>query len=280
MNKRLYKLESNETGKLMLIFTSLVAVYMLLSIICTALSNSSSTDTAFIMKTIFVFIGALIIVLTGVAMIKRLYNLLFTDEGFVRLSFPVKNHEHLNSNLKLAAARLGIMLIIFFTGLGISDSVAKERVERWGVGNLYSDIVDNYTMNGLSSPAAKTVLVIAVLIIAFAVIAVNIYLSFVFTLTVSSRICGKYNILQKKGVIFITGIVMYNVHLLIMDLFSRIEYSYSEWLAFGKGYDLFGPDCCLISAIDRPVINILIYGVTAVLMYRISANILDKKLDI
>ncbi len=280
MNKRLYKLESNETGKLMLIFTSLVAVYMLLSIICTAVSNSASTDSAFIMKTIFVLISALIIILAGFAMIKRLYSLLFTDDGLARLSFPVKNHEHLNSNLKYAATRLGIMLIIFFTGLGISDAVVKNRVERWGIGNLYSSFLDIYTGNGLSSPVAKTVLTIVILIIAFAVIAANIYLSFVFTLTISSRICGKYNILQKKGVIFITGIVMYNVHLLIMDLFSRIEYSYSEWLAFGKGYDLFGPDCCLISAIDRPVINTLIYGVTAVLMYRISANILDKKLDI
>ncbi|MBP1584480.1 MAG: hypothetical protein ILP17_02155 [Lachnospiraceae bacterium] len=280
MNKRLYKLESNEIRKMMLLFTSLVAVYMLLSIICTAVSNNTTTDAAFIMKTIFVFIGALLIILTAIAMIKRLYNLLFTGEGLVRISFPVKNHEHLNSNLKHAAAWLGIMLIIFFTGLGISDAVVKNRVERWGVGNLYSDLADNYTMNGLSSPAAKTVLTIVILIIAFAVIAANIYLSFVLTLTLSSRICGKYNILQKKGVIFITGIVMYNVHLLIMELFSRIEYSYSEWLAFGRGYDLFGPDCTLLSAIDRPVMNILIYGVTAVLMYRISANILDKKLDI
>ena len=280
MNKRLYKLESIVTGKIMLIFTLLVAVYMLLSIICTVASNSTSTDSAFIMKTIFVLISALIIILAGFAMIKRLYNLLFTDEGLMRLSFPVKNHEHLNSNLKYAATRLGIMLIIFFTGLGISDAVVKNRVERWGVGNLYSSFLDIYTGNGLSSPVAKTVLTIVILIIAFAVIAANIYLSFVFTLTVSSRICGKYNILRKKGVIFIAGIVMYNIHLLIAELFTRIEYSYSEWLAFGRGYDLFGPDCTLLSAIDRPVINILIYGVTAVLMYRISANILDKKLDI
>ena len=280
MNKRLYKLESIVTGKIMLIFTLLVAVYMLLSIICTVASNSASTDSAFIMKTIFVLISALIIILAGFAMIKRIYNLLFTDEGLVRLSFPVKNHEHLNSNLKYAATRLGIMLIVFFTGLGISDAVVKNRVERWGVGNLYSSFLDIYTGNGLSSPAAKTVLTIVILIIAFAVIAANIYLSFVFTLTASSRICGKYNILRKKGVIFITGIVMYNIHLLIAELFTRIEYSYSEWLAFGKGYDLFGPDCTLLSAIDRPVMNILIYGVTAVLMYRISANILDKKLDI
>ena len=280
MNKRLYKLESIVTGKIMLIFTLLVALYMLLSIICTVASNSASTDSAFIMKTIFVLISALIIILAGFAMIKRSYNLLFTDEGLVRLSFPVKNHEHLNSNLKYAATRLGIMLIVFFTGLGISDAVVKNRVERWGVGNLYSSFLDIYTGNGLSSPVAKTVLTIVILIIAFAVIAANIYLSFVFTLTASSRICGKYNILQKKGVIFITGIVMYNIHLLIAELFTRIEYSYSEWLAFGKGYDLFGPDCTLLSAIDRPVINILIYGVTAVLMYRISSNILDKKLDI
>lgn len=280
MNKRLYKLESNEIRKLMLVFTSLVAVYSFLSIICSAVSNNTTTDTALIMKTILVLISALIIILTGAVMIRRLYDLLFTDEGLVRFSFPVKNHVHLNANLKHAAVWLGIMLIIFFTGLGISDTLQQSRDERWGVGDLYSSVTGLYTMNGMSSPAAKSALSIAILIIAFVVIASNIYLSFVFMLTVSSRICGKYNILQKKGVIFLTGVVIYNVHLLIMELFSRIEYSYSEWLEFGKGYDLFGPDCGLISNIDRSVMNILFYGVTAVIMYRISKNILDKKLDI
>ena len=280
MNKRLYKLESNEIRKLMLVFTSLVAVYSFLSIICSAVSNNTTTDTALIMKTILVLISALIIILTGAVMIRRLYDLLFTDEGLVRFSFPVKNHVHLNANLKHAAVWLGIMLIIFFTGLGISDTLQQSRDERWGVGDLYSSVTGLYTMNGMSSPAAKSLLSIAILIIAFVVIASNIYLSFVFMLTVSSRICGKYNILQKKGVIFLTGVVIYNVHLLIMELFSRIEYSYSEWLEFGKGYDLFGPDCGLIANIDRSVMNILFYGVTAVIMYRISRNILDKKLNI
>lgn len=280
MNKRLYKLESNEIRKLMLVFTSLVAAYSFLSIICSAVSNNTTTDTALIMKTILVLISALIIILTGAVMIRRFYELLFTDEGLVRFSFPVKNHVHLNANLKYAAVWLGIMLIIFFTGLGISDTLQQSRDERWGVGDLYSSVTGLYTMNGMSSPAAKSLLSIAILIIAFVVIASNIYLSFVFMLTVSSRICGKYNILQKKGVIFLTGVVIYNVHLLIMELFSRIEYSYSEWLEFGKGYDLFGPDCGLISNIDRSVMNILFYGVTAVIMYRISRNILDKKLNI
>ena len=280
MNKRLYKLESNEIRKLMLVFTSLVAVYSFLSIICSAVSNNTTTDTALIMKTILVLISALIIILTGAAMIRRLYDLLFTDEGLVRFSFPVKNHVHLNANLKHAAVWLGIMLIIFFTGLGISDTLQQSRDERWGVGDLYSSVTGLYTMNGMSSPAAKSLLSIAILIIAFVVIASNIYLSFVFMLTVSSRICGKYNILQKKGVIFLTGVVMYNIHLLVVELFSRIENAFSVDFYMHTGYELFGPDECFISEIDRPLVNILFYGVTAVIMYRISKNILDKKLDI
>ena len=280
MNKRLYKLESKEIRKLMLVFTFLTAVYSLLSIICSAVSNNATTDTAFIMKTIFVIISALIIILTGVAMIRRFYELLFTDEGLVRFSFPVKNHVHLNANLKYAAVWLGIMLVIFFTGLGISDAVQQSRIERWGVGDLYSSVTGLYTMNGMSSPAAKSALAIAILIIAFVVVAANIYLSFVFMLTVSSRICGKYNILQKKGVIFLTGVVMYNIHLLVVELFSRIENAFSVDFYMHTGYELFGPDECFISEIDRPLVNILFYGVTAVIMYRISRNILDKKLDI
>ena len=48
----------------------------------------------------------------------------------------------------------------------------------------------------------------------------------------------------------------------------------------GKGYDIFGPDTVFVTEVDRPLVNILIYGVTAFIMYRISKNILDNKLDI
>ena len=281
MNRRLFKLENKEIRKIMLLITVFVAVYSAFSAICSAISNSASTDSAFIMKTVLALVSAFIIVSAAIMMVKRYYNILFTDEGLIRFSFPVKNHVHLQTNLKCAFLWTGIMTVIFFAGLGISDAVTARRDERWGVGNVYGDLIETYEMNGLSAPGLKTVMTIIILIIAFAVIAVNIYISFIFTLTLASRICGKYSILQKKGVIFLTGIVMYYIHVLIVDLFTRIEIMCGErFFMTGKGYDIFGPDECLISQIDRPLVNILFYGVTAVIMYRISKNILDKKLDI
>ena len=281
MNRRLYKLENKDISKIMLLITGFVAIYSAISVICSAISNGASTDRAFIMKTVLTIISALFIVCAAIMMVKRYYNILFTDEGLVSFSFPVKNHVHLQTNLKCAFMWTGIMIVIFFAGLGISDAVTARKVERWGVGNAYSDLIETYEMNSLSAPGLKTVMTIIIFIIAFAVIAVNTYISFIFTLTLASCICGKYSILQKKGVIFLTGIVMYYIHVLIVDLFNRIEIMCGEsFFMTGKGYDIFGPDACLISQIDRPVVNILFYGVTAVIMYRISKNILDKKLDI
>ena len=191
----------------------------------------------------------------------------------------------MNINVRQSVMWLGLQILVFITCLGISESVGKERFVPLGPVGTYTGLVESYMINCMgefvSAPGAKAMAAFIIMAASFAVIAVNIYISFIFTLTVSNRICGKYNIPQKVGVIIIAGLVMFNIHLLAAWIFTRLEIIYNVgFLCTDEGFAVFGPDCNFIRDIDRPLVNILIYGVTAFIMYRISRNILDKKLDI
>ncbi|MCR4793528.1 MAG: hypothetical protein K5871_12350 [Lachnospiraceae bacterium] len=274
---RLDRLEIKETKKIMLLLITLVAAYNLLAVLCSVLSNISASDAPFIMKVILMMISALGVVCAAVIMIARFYGILFTDEGLMRFSYPVEKNAHLKTNVKCGLMWLFAMITIIVAGLVISDAVTKREVEDWGAGNLYRNLAEHYAGNYLSAPSAKALLTVIICLIALAVFVINIYISFIFTLTMSSRICGKYNILQKKGVIFITGIVMFNIHLITVEVMSRIGaafYANYDWL------DLFERDGVFVELIDRSLANIIVYGITAIVMYRISKTILDKKLDI
>ena len=284
MNKKLTRLEYGQTRKIMFLLTAFIAAYMLISAVCSGVSNLSTTDTAFILKTILVFISGLLVICTFMMMVKRYYNILFTNEGYARLSLPVANREHLHANLKNAFIWLGSQIVLFFAGLEISDLISKNRVERWGVGNLYPDYLDLYTTNipgkYIASPKFKAVFTVLIIIIAFVIVAANIYLSFIFTLTVSSYVCGKYNIVQKSGVIFLTGVFMYCIHLLAAQGINKLMIIFNTGFLEHKGFDVFGANELFIESIDKPVVFILFYGITGYVMYRISRSILDKKLDI
>ena len=277
---KLDRLEIKEIKKIMIYFIRFIAVYMLLSVIASVVMNNAFNDTAFTMRIIMVLCSALCIICAAMIMFKRFYNILFTNEGLIRFAYPVENNAHLKANLKCGLIWLFFLLVIFFAGLGISDVITRNRVDDWGVGNLYSDLMDSYTSNILSNPGFKTVVTVIILIAAAVAVVINFYMSFLFTLTVARRICGKYNILQKNGVIFITGIVMYNIHMILVEAMSWIENAYSEYWMYNEGYSLFEQNWVFIEEIDRPLANIVVYGATALIMYRICRNILDKKLDI
>ena len=284
MNKKLTRLEYKETKKIMLLITALITVYMLISAGCTVAFYYSTTDTALIIKTVLVLISALLVICSAMMMAKRYYNLLFSDEGYSRLSFPVTNRAHLHANLKCSFIWLGLQTLVFLAGLGLSDIFTKYSYERWGIGNLYPAILRGYKMNilgnYLSAPELKAVITVLILLIASLIIAANIYLSFIFTLTVSNYICGKYNIVQKNGVIIITGIVMFNIYLLTGQTINDLLFYFRFNCLDRSGYDIFGPDILFIFEIYEPVTYILFCGITGFVMYRISRAILDKKLDI
>ena len=289
MNKKLVRLEYKETRKAMLIITALIAVYMLITTICNACANLSTTYTgftyaAFTGKAILIIISTLLIIGAGVMMVKRYYNLLFSNEGYSRLSFPVSNSAHLNANLKCAFIWLGLQALVFEIGLSISDIFSKHAFDRYGIGNLYPDYLRNYRMISLGKymacPELKALLTIILLIIAFIIIAANIYLSFIFTLTISNYLCGKHNVVQKNAVILITGILLFNVHLIVANLLNNFIEAFRDRYYNFNGYELFGPNILFIDEAVKPVTYILFYGITGFVMYRISRSILDKKLDI
>ena len=277
---KLDRLELMETRKIRIFMTGAVFVYTLLAIICAAVSNGASTDTVLTIKIILVLCSALGTVVAGIIMIRRFYNILFTNDGLIRFAYPVENNAHLNANLKCGLMLVFSMLAIIIAGLWISDVITQNRVEDWGAGNLFGDLRESFQSNYLSNPDLKAVIAVIILVIALIVVTVNFYMSFIFALTMAGRICGKYNILQKNGVIFIAGIVMYNIHMIVIEAMSWIENAYSEYWMYQDGYDLFERDWVFIEEIDRPLANIVVYGATALIMYRICRNILDKKLDI
>lgn len=284
MNKRSYKLESQEIKKIMVFMTVMIAAYSVLSVVCAFAESRSTSGLALTLRMILILISALGIICTGIFMVRRFYGILFTDEGLIKFSYPVRNSEHLKDNVRLAVMWLGLQILVFIVCLGISEAVGKESVPLGPVGS-YTGLVNLYKNNWMgeymSAPGAKALAAFVIMAAAFAVIAVNVYISFIFTLTVSNRICGKYNILQKNGVILITGLAMFNIHLLVSWLLTRIEIMFNMGFLFtDKGFTVFGPDGAFVRDIEGPLVYILIYGVTAFIMYRICKNILDRKLDI
>ena len=284
MNKKLCKLEIKETKKLMLLNTVLITVYLTISSICSAAEVYATKNEPLTVKIILVLISALLILFTALIMVKRYYNILFTDEGYIRFSFPVKNRSHLQANLKCAALWLSLQIIIFFTGLGISDHFTKDRGERWGVGELFHDLSELYRNNirghFLNSSDIKASIVVFLMLIASIVIAVNIYLSFIFVLSISAFICGKFGIMQKKGVIILGIIIMYNLHMLAAELFNKLTRLSNSEFVFSSGYDLFGSDIVFVADMAVPIFYIFFYGLTSFAMYMICKNILDKNLNI
>lgn len=283
MNRRLYKLESKEIKKIMQLFTVLIAVYSLLAAICSMMEERSYGNAALTLRIILLLISALGIIITVIMMAGRFYNILFTDEGLLKISFPVKNSEHMRVNLRLAMMWTGLQILVFIAGISFSE--AFEKGVLFGPVGMYLNRLNSYHNNFrgefMNAPAAKALTAVIIMLAAFAVIVVNIYISFIFTLTVSNRICGKFDILQKKGTVLISCIVMFNIHLLAVELVTKIENAYNRNFLFAdSGFGIFGADTPFVADIEIPVVNILIYGITAVVMYRISKNILDKKLDI
>ena len=265
--------------------TAMIAAYSVLSVICAFAENRSTSGLALTLRMILILISALGIICTGIFMVRRFYGILFTDEGLIKFSFPVRNSGHLKNNVRQAAMWLGLQILIFIACLGISEAVGKESFVPLGPVGSYTGLVNSYKINWMgeymSAPEAKALTAFVIMAAAFAVIAVNIYISFIFTLTVSNRICGKYNILQKNGVILIAGIVMFNIHLLAAWVLTRLEIMFNMGFLFtDKGFAVFGPDGSFVRDIEGPLVYVLIYGVTAFIMYRISRNILDRKLDI
>ena len=128
--------------------------------------------------------------------------------------------------------------------------------------------------------------------ISVATVIANYYITFVFALTLSRCIISKRGIMQKQGVIFIVGILLFNFQLLalwaVTGLADRIERALDEDLPGVVSVEPFSfidmlrydPEAYWLKDIFFSLLFIAVYGITAIVMYRISRNIMDRKLEV
>ncbi|MBP3754070.1 MAG: hypothetical protein J6I66_04365 [Lachnospiraceae bacterium] len=274
MNKRLGKLEYNETKKLFTVFTVILVVYQIICIILGLISRNTSSEIPSDTIVIITICSALGIIMCSIIMIKRFYNILFSAEGSIRLAMPVKNSEHQKVNIKTALIWIYIMFAIFIIGIGLTEVTSGERI--YGVANTYRNYIESYTvMDRLPAPALKAVITIVFDVLTMMVIIATLYISCIFAVTIASRISGRFNILQKNGVLFIVVVVLYNIKALFLNnLYHIFNYVVNRVNRSPVPLSMYAFQLIL------DISCVIVYGLSAIAMYRIGRSILNKKLDI
>ncbi len=278
MNNRLTKLEYNETKKIALLFITILSVYQVISIIIGLFSRHVKSSLLSDLPIIIMLCSTLGIITGTVIIIKRFYNVLFSNEGLIKLAMPVKNSEHLKVNIKTGLILVYILVFIFIAGIGLGEISSGERF--WGVANAYKDLKTFYIFDDLTNAGMKAALTIILHVITVAVVIANLYISCNFAITLASRITGKFNIIQKNGVLFICLIAIYTIKVIFTSLGYRLLV-YIDDLADQNAFPIKAfPLNTYTFNLSLDISCIVIYGLSAAIMYLICKSILDNKLDI
>lgn len=274
MNKKLGKLEYKETKRLFTLFTVVLLAYQIISIILGFISRNVNSDIPTNTIIILSLCSALGIIVCAIIMLKRFYNILFTSEGSIKLAMPVKNSEHQKANIKTALIWIYIMLAILVIGIGLSEVSSGNRI--YGIMNAYGNYIESYSiMDRSPNPALEAVITIAVDVLTMMVIIANLYISCIFAVTIASRIAGRFNIIQKNGVLFIIVIILYNIKALFFNNLYQI-FNYVENRVNRSPVPL----STYAFQLSLDISCVIVYGLSAIAMYMICKSILDKKLDI
>ena len=288
MKKKLMKQEIRENKKLILCIYACIVVMSIVTMITALIAQNTHSITANELMVVFLLTAMMGIVVVGIVMAGRFYNLLFTEEGMIRLTLPVKNRAHLQTNVKLGILSIYLAIVIYSAFIGYIDD---ENI--FLVSGLYKGLKDYYEMYLIDGVGLKASVVTISAVLAGAVVIANYYITFLFVLTVSRRIVSKYGIMQKKGVIFIVGMVLFNIQLQVMwgitKLIEWIEadlawYPLRSYRPVGRlslidflRYDAEG---VWIKDVLFALIFLSVYGITAFVMYSICRNIMDRKLEV
>ena len=211
MKKKLMKQEIRETKKWIMLIYACIVIMSIVTMITALIAMNTKSVTAEELMVVFLLCAMMGIVVVGIVMAGRFYNLLFTEEGMIRLTLPVKNRAHLQTNVKLGILSIYLAIVIYTAVIGIMDNGNV-----FLVGELYQGLKGYYEMYLTDGVVLKALLTTICSVLAGAVVIANYYITFIFTLTVSRRIVSKYGIMQKKGVIFIVGMVLFNIQLLVI----------------------------------------------------------------
>ena len=252
-------------------------------------AESRHSTTASDLTVIFMLCSLMGVVVIAIVMAGRFYSLLFTDEGLIRLTLPVKNRAHLQTNVILGISVLYLATILLCAMFGIME---RDDTFFGLFGSYYEIYKEYYSGIMFEHVGLKAFLTAFGITISVATVIANYYITFVFALTLSRRIISKRGIMQKQGVIFIVGILLFNFQLLalwaVTGLADRIERALDVDLPGVVSVEPFSfidmlrydPEAYWLKDIFFSLLFIAVYGITAIVMYRISRNIMDRKLEV
>ncbi|MCR5210695.1 MAG: hypothetical protein K6C99_10825 [Lachnospiraceae bacterium] len=286
MKNKLMKLEIRENRKLIFFILSYMAVLSVVTGIVASIAEKFSLPAATELAVVLSLCAMMGILLIAIVMAGRFYSLLFTEEGLLRLTLPVKNRDHLQINVKLGIITLYVSVIIYSTMMGSIDS----ENTAFGLYGVMKEYYGNFVTEYVGMKAFATTICI---ILAIAAVIANYYITFIFVLTLSRYIVSRYSVVQKKGVIFIAGITLFNIHLLMMwaitNLIEEIEADLSHFQLYGfppaenatfMDFLRYNPEGEWVKDVIFAGMYIIVYGITAVIMYRTVRSILDRKLEV
>lgn len=289
MKNKLMKQEIRETRKLIVYILAYMAVLSALTMLTAGVAESRHSVTASDLTVIFMLCSLMGVVVIAIVMAGRFYSLLFTDEGLIRLTLPVKNRAHLQTNVILGISVLYVAAILLCAMFGI---MGRDDTFFGLFGSYYEIYKDYYSGIMFEHVGLKAFLTALGITISVATVIANYYITFVFALTLSRRIISKRGITQKQGVIFIVGILLFNFQLLalwaVTGLADRIERALDVDLPGAVSVEPFSfidmlrydPEAYWLKDIFFSLLFIAVYGITAIVMYRISRNIMDRKLEV
>lgn len=289
MKNKLMKQEIRETRKLIVYILAYMAVLSALTMLTAGVAESRHSTTASDLTVIFMLCSLMGVVVIAIVMAGRFYSLLFTDEGLIRLTLPVKNRAHLQTNVILGISVLYLAAILLCAMFGIME---RDDTFFGLFGSYYEIYKEYYSGIMFEHVGLKAFLTAFGITISVATVIANYYITFVFALTLSRRIISKRGIMQKQGVIFIVGILLFNFQLLalwaVTGLADRIERALDVDLPGAVSVEPFSfidmlrydPEAYWLKDIFFSLLFIAVYGITAIVMYRISRNIMDRKLEV
>lgn len=289
MKNKLMKQEIRETRKLIVYILAYMAVLSALTMLTAGVAESRHSTTASDLTVIFMLCSLMGVVVIAIVMAGRFYSLLFTDEGLIRLTLPVKNRVHLQTNVILGISVLYLATILLCAMFGIME---RDDTFFGLFGSYYEIYKEYYSGIMFEHVGLKAFLTAFGITISVATVIANYYITFVFALTLSRRIISKRGIMQKQGVIFIVGILLFNFQLLalwaVTGLADRIERALDVDLPGAVSVEPFSfidmlrydPEAYWLKDIFFSLLFIAVYGITAIVMYRISRNIMDRKLEV
>lgn len=261
MNKRLLNYEIKQTWKLASIFVGLILVC---GVIAGVWNNIYEGDYKLV-GTIILFLGMICyLFMVGIMMINRYYELLFSEEGYWKMSIPVSNKTHLSVNLKVGLMWLAVAFAALLVGVYIIDASQMANDEIFGITYIFRDFLITAEVS-----LGKKILGEIICLVCPVIIIINLYISTLFYVSLGKWIVSKTASVQKQAIVLlvVTGAIMCKMFIISMIL--ELD------LLIGDAFR----DTFLWEIIDFAMIDVL-FLISSFVMYRLSQHIIEREYDL